>query len=167
MPWEIKSMRRIINKILYPIVRLYWFVARPKNFGVKCILQYENQILMVRHTYGHKLWCFPGGGMKKGEIPEEAVRREIREEVNIEMSELISIGQFFTASEYKRDTVYCFESEVKSKDFKINEEEIREAKWFPINNLPSNISRYATEILSIAQAKKYKKCHGGVGIWNI
>lgn len=139
-------MRRIINNILYPIARLYWFIARPKTYGVKCIIRFGQEVLIVQHTYGHRHWTFPGGGIKRRETPEEAVKREVMEEVGIELTNLIPIGDFFTTDEYKRDRVYCFQAEVKDKNFRIRKEEIKEAKWFPIEAMPVNMSQYGKKV---------------------
>ncbi len=39
-----------------------------------------NDILMVKHAYGDKKWCVPGGGIGLGEIASKAVVREDYEE---------------------------------------------------------------------------------------
>src|SRR5437868_2540154 len=41
-------------------------------------------ILMVRHLHdGHDYWTLPGGGVEPGEGPDQAVLREVREEVTL------------------------------------------------------------------------------------
>ena len=55
------------------------------NFSVGCIVRKENQVLLVRHTYGGakgKL-LIPGGFCHKNELPEEAAIREVFEETSI------------------------------------------------------------------------------------
>ena len=55
------------------------------NFSVGCIVRKENQVLLVRHTYGGakgKL-LIPGGFCPEKELPEEAAVREIFEETSI------------------------------------------------------------------------------------
>lgn len=55
------------------------------NFSVGCIVRKENQVLLVRHTYGGakgKL-LIPGGFCHENELPEEAAVREVLEETSI------------------------------------------------------------------------------------
>ncbi len=59
-----------------------------ENFekSVGCVVLKGNQVLLVRHTYGPaqgKL-LIPGGYLHKGELPEDAAAREVREETRIE-----------------------------------------------------------------------------------
>ena len=44
----------------------------------------EGQILMVQiEDQGKSWWCLPGGTIEPGETPEQAIRRELREELNV------------------------------------------------------------------------------------
>lgn len=56
-----------------------------KTFAVCGIVEYEEKILLVRHTYGtaKNRILLPGGYVKQGEIPTTAVEREIFEETSI------------------------------------------------------------------------------------
>lgn len=55
------------------------------NFSVGCIVRKEDQVLLVRHTYGGakgKL-LIPGGFCQENELPEEAAVREVFEETKV------------------------------------------------------------------------------------
>lgn len=55
------------------------------HFSVGCIVRKENQVLLVRHTYGGakgKL-LIPGGFCQENELPEEAAVREVFEETKV------------------------------------------------------------------------------------
>lgn len=55
----------------------------PVAFGVAgAIMDDAGQVLVVRQTYMTG-WRLPGGGIGHGEPPEEAIRREMREEVGL------------------------------------------------------------------------------------
>lgn len=56
-----------------------------KTFAVCGIVEYEEKILLVRHTYGtaKNRILLPGGYVKQGEIPTTAVEREIFEETSV------------------------------------------------------------------------------------
>ena len=75
-------------KLAYALLRVYWFIFRPQIYGVKCLIEFEDSILMIRNTYGDMRWTFPGGGYKRNESPEMAAAREVREEVGISLEAL-------------------------------------------------------------------------------
>jgi len=131
-----EGTKKIINKLLLPIVRFYWFIFRPESEGVKCIIENEGYILLIRNTYGHKQWTFPGGHIEKNENPEEAVIREVKEEIGIQIEDLRLLGKFLSTREYKKDNIFCFSAKAKNKELYLGICEILEAKWFTIAELP-------------------------------
>ena len=50
------------------------------------IFNEKNEILLFKHTYRTHSWSLPGGYMKAGEHPREAIEREIKEESNLVVS---------------------------------------------------------------------------------
>ncbi|MFM9329347.1 NUDIX domain-containing protein [Paenibacillus mesotrionivorans] len=56
-----------------------------KHFSVSGVLLHNNNVLLVRHTYGivKGQLLIPGGYLKEGEIPNFAIEREILEETKI------------------------------------------------------------------------------------
>jgi ADP-ribose pyrophosphatase YjhB (NUDIX family) len=65
---------------LYMTVRALW---APTVMGVAAlVLDAEGRVLFVRHGYSPG-WRLPGGGVGRGEPPEDAVLRELREEVGL------------------------------------------------------------------------------------
>ena len=50
----------------------------------QCLVVRYHKILMVKHKQGDMEWyCSPGGGIEKGETPEQAAVRELQEECNV------------------------------------------------------------------------------------
>jgi len=50
------------------------------------IFNKKNEILLFKHTYRQHSWSLPGGYLKTGEHPREALEREIKEESNLIVS---------------------------------------------------------------------------------
>ncbi len=145
--------RKILNKLLFPIVRFYWFISRPESEGVKCIIENEGCILLIRNTYGRMQWTFPGGRIEKGESPEETAIREVQEEVGIQIEDLRLLGKLLSTREYKKDNVFCFGAKAKNKEIHIDTAEILEAKWFAATELPV-LGPIAQKVLDLRSGQK-------------
>ncbi len=50
------------------------------------ILNDKNEVLLFKHTYRQQSWSLPGGYLKAGEHPAEALEREIKEESGLVVS---------------------------------------------------------------------------------
>lgn len=63
--------------------------------GVIGVLKKDGQYLMIRRAQGIAkagCWCFPGGHIKRNEIAPEAIQRELKEELGINVSPLTRLG---------------------------------------------------------------------------
>lgn len=132
----INRIKLFFLRFVHLVRRIYWYVFKPIYRGSKIVLTYEQEVLLIRHNYGGDFWGFPGGKLNKNEEPEQAVKRELREELSMTADGVYYVGSFYRDDEYKKDTVYCFWSEVEDKTFTIDPVEIAEAKWFPKSHLP-------------------------------
>lgn len=145
--------RKILNKLLFPIFKIYWFVFKSESEGVKCIIENEDCILLIRNTYGRMQWTFPGGHIEKNENPEEAIIREVKEEVGLKIENLKLLGKILSTKEYKKDNIFCFSAKAKDKGIYIDKTEILEAKWFTIKELPA-VGPIAKKIIDLWSEKK-------------
>ena len=143
-------MLKYLYKIgIYP-ARAYWFIFRPKTYGVKCLIENEKgETLFIKHTYGFNTWSFPGGGIERGETREQAVRREVVEEVGIKLEKVDKIGEIYNELEYKRDTIYVFRASIVGTHGVVQESEIAQVLWARENNLPQPVSPIVLEILNL------------------
>ncbi len=153
-------MKYIFVKIFWffgnPIKKFYWFVFRPKTFGVKCIVENSGKFLFVKLNYAHHKWTIPGGGVGKGESFLNASIREVQEETGIKVNDLVRIGSYVTSKEYKEDTVEIFYCNSDTIETKIDPVEIERTDWFTRANFPENRSTSVDKIFKIYDEFKSK-----------
>ena len=95
----------------------------------------KNKIFATARGYGELKggWEFPGGKIEAGETPQEALKREIMEELDTE----ISVGELIDTIEYDYLTFHlsmdCFWCEVIKGNLVLKEAE--DAKWLKKNEL--------------------------------
>jgi len=98
----------------------------------------QSRILLLDHVFrADKGWGVPGGFIANGEHPEEALRRELREEVSIEIDE-VKLLFVRTLGFIKQVEIY-YRARVIG-DPKPSSIEIKQARWFALNELPAEIS---------------------------
>lgn len=134
-------MRQVMKWILtlaYHANRLRCFLLRPLSISVKLILVQDGKIVLVQHSY-QPGWHIPGGGVKRGETLEQAVRREAREELGATLNDLRLQGIYTHFGEYKSDHMALFVSEAFTLTGQ-GDAEIERLEFFPVRNLPKGLS---------------------------
>jgi 8-oxo-dGTP pyrophosphatase MutT (NUDIX family) len=137
----------VYKLLLYPVLRLYWLVCRPEVLGVRCLVEYEGKVLLIRNPYGQMKWDLPGGGVRRGELPEAAARREVREEVGISLTDLHPLGRYTGTEVYDKDTVVSYFARAGSAALKPRRAEVYEEGWFELERLPEPLSREAAKVI--------------------
>lgn len=118
------------------------------------IFSNDKHVLLGKNNKGgvyDDLWVVPGGGIDKGETKEQAVRREILEEVGIDISSaeihLVPEVQTGVAEKTLRDTGERVLVDMTFYNFKVNidlpankidiklEDDFGYAEWVPFNDL--------------------------------
>jgi ADP-ribose pyrophosphatase YjhB (NUDIX family) len=89
--------------------RAWWFVTRPFSVGVLgLVVDEQGRILLVEQTY-RSGWYLPGGSVRRREGLDEALRRELREEVGVEPRAPPRLhGVYWNFAEAKSDYVAVF-----------------------------------------------------------
>ena len=122
---------------------------------VAAIIKNEDKILATKRGYGEfiNMWEFPGGKIEPGETKKQALVREIKEELNIE----INVDKFAIDIEYQYPNFYlfmsCFMCSIKEGSIEllehndgkwITKEELNTLNWLPadidaVNYLKENM----------------------------
>ena len=90
------------------------------------------EVLIIKDTEGN--WGFPKGHLLKGETEEEAAKREIKEEVGLEI-ELLDLREeieYIMPNGIKKRVIYFLALPI-TKDVKIQPSEVLESKWMDID----------------------------------
>lgn len=76
--------------------------------SVKALLQYDGRFLVMKEEL-HKgdIWDLPGGKIQYGESPTEALHREVKEELDIDIEIVRSVGVWFFYSQNSKHQVIC------------------------------------------------------------
>lgn len=65
----------------FPLLRIYFSTS--KNIRAYGVLEHKGKVLIVKNWIGSGHWSFPGGGGHDGEAHEDTLKRELHEEVGI------------------------------------------------------------------------------------
>lgn len=124
--------------LLFQAAQLYWRIFKPVTLGVRALLVKDEHVLLIRHSY-QPGWFMPGGGVKKQEDLETAVRRECQEEVGGILHNVSLFGVYSHISEKKNDHVIV----MLSTNFDYSgrsDKEIVAVQLFPLSQLPADLA---------------------------
>jgi ADP-ribose pyrophosphatase YjhB (NUDIX family) len=109
------------------------------------VIDSRGRILLLQHRFRPGGgWGIPGGFMRPGEQPEEAVRRELREEIGLEI-EITRIA-FIRALQKYRQVEIIFRCAPEGIPLPQGIE-INRAEWFELNSLPDRLSDDQRELI--------------------
>lgn len=136
-------LHRLALKVAHKSRHHWRKITKPHLSGVSVIIRDADEcILLVRHTYGPDCWTLPGGGMERGEEPEAAARREMREELGIELIECESLDTLGEEISGSRHTAYLFSARAKGKIVP-DGREIATARYYSADAFPQDTGAIA------------------------
>ena len=125
-----KSVRRLTMRIIEP------------RFAVTAgavVVNPDGRVLLLKHVFrAGSGWGIPGGFIEKGEQPEDAVRRELEEEIGLRLAqaELVLVRTL----KRPRQVEVLFRCRPVG-EFAPRSVEIKSAEWFAPDALPPDLSR--------------------------
>ncbi|BCR04161.1 DNA mismatch repair protein MutT [Desulfuromonas versatilis] len=101
------------------------------------IIRSQTGILLTRRPEGSRhagMWEFPGGKLEPGESPEQCLRRELLEELDLP----VEVGQVFEVVYHRYDwgAVLILAYECRALSRRIRNLEVAEHRWVPPKELP-------------------------------
>ena len=108
----------------------------------------EGRVLLLKHRFRPSPgWGVPGGFIEEGEQPEEALRRELREEVELEVKHV----KLFTTRTFKEPKqIEIIFTARAIEDTERLSFEIQKAAWFSPDELPTELPRDQAKLIKRA-----------------
>ena len=116
------------------------------------LLEEAGQLLLVRRGInpGKGLWALPGGYMDSGEMPEEALRRELHEELGVaaEVGELLAIYPMVVrggSDEISQGIVLAYRARLLDPTaIPVAQDDVAEVRWYAPADLPTDLAFAST-----------------------
>lgn len=102
------------------------------------IFDVHDRVLLVHKTYANKGWQLPGGFLEEGEAAPHALKRELREELNLSVDEFSLAGIYHKI--YERNLSFVFLCTHLTGKPTPDRLEISEAGFFQFDALPHGLS---------------------------
>jgi 8-oxo-dGTP pyrophosphatase MutT (NUDIX family) len=141
---------RGLYRVAYRLVQLRMVLLPGRGRGVKCVLTYGDEVLLVRHTYGARLkWQLPGGAAHRGEDPRHVAAREMREELGLSELSWRELSTLDMRLEHIAVNLTCMHAELKSPAVHPDPVEIAQAQWFALDELPPLLGSEVEQLLDL------------------
>ena len=139
------------------------------NLTVQAYIIKDNKVLLVHHKK-HRLWLPPGGHIEENETTDDALKREVKEEINIDIeflnkSDIPVVGStiknlatpFYVNLHDVGDHLHCgiyYLCRPKTNNIKLKTDEVDDFKWFSKDDLkqaPEDVRAIAEKALELAK----------------
>jgi ADP-ribose pyrophosphatase YjhB (NUDIX family) len=114
--------------------------------SVDAVIVIDNSLLLLRrnNSPAKDEWWFPGGRIRKGESLEEALRREIKEETGLEISEYKLINVYSRVFPERHDITIVYLCKCKEDKIALNDEH---SEYTLFNSVPNGLHPYLLEVI--------------------
>ncbi|MEM1052132.1 MAG: NUDIX domain-containing protein [Pseudomonadota bacterium] len=138
-----RALPPALHRALLPLahkVRHRWRKWRKTPIaGVSVILTNgSGEVLLLKHSYGPKVWGLPGGGMKLREDPSDCATREMHEELGVDVHDLTKLATLEEVLSGAPHTAHLFTARLDAIP-RPDQREVIEARFFPADALPEDL----------------------------
>jgi ADP-ribose pyrophosphatase YjhB (NUDIX family) len=109
-------------------------------------------VLLLKHSYGPAVWSLPGGGLARGEDPAAAARREVREELGVDLARIEPVGTLDEVLSGSPHTAHIFAAVCDQRP-RPDGREVIEARFFPSHSLPEPLGETTRSRISVWRAR--------------
>jgi 8-oxo-dGTP diphosphatase len=152
-----KLLGSVFRRVPSSLRRLYsrFFNAQFSVTAGAVVIDENGRILLLKHVFrAGSGWGIPGGFIKAGEQPEEAVRRELREEVGLELG-TTDIAFIRTLKRMQQvEVLFLCSPAGKAEPRSV---EIERADWFSLDDLPENLSQDQRQLIQRTLSYRAKR----------
>jgi ADP-ribose pyrophosphatase YjhB (NUDIX family) len=134
------------------VKRLGVWLAEPR-FTVTAgavVVDRGGRVLLLKHVYRRGSgWGIPGGFMEKGEQPEAAIRRELREEAGLEVEEARLVAVRALVPTQQVEILFAARAR-RAADARAASAEVSAVEWFERGALPPALSKDQRRLIDLA-----------------
>lgn len=129
---------------------------RDPKVAVIALATWRNRVLLIRRGVEPMkgMWSLPGGYMDAGEMPVEALIRELQEEVGlrVDAARLVEIFPMAGAGVTNQGIVlaYAVHADADEQPLLVSDDDVVEAGWFTADELPEELAFESTRVLLAA-----------------
>lgn len=146
-------------RVVHAVRLRWWRLAGRAVRGCRVlVLDSEDRVLLIRHSYGSGQWMLPGGGLAKREDPVAGALREVREETGLALACAVLLGRTDDpASAHETHLVAGWSDGAPEPDRR----EILAAAFFGLDALPRQTARSVAERMDewVRAAKAARPAH--------
>ena len=157
LPDRVQSILFSLYRRLPIALRLFVIRRMTPSFhvGAMCVVERaDGALLLLRQSYRRRsAWGFPGGLLKRNESPVDAARREVCEEIGIDV-ELDPVPKVVIEPRHRRvDVVYTAQADDGAEPAPCSPEVV-EVRWFPRSALPELTPEATTALMELGRADR-------------
>lgn len=113
----------------------------------------DKRVLLVQQKKKivYKKWSFPGGRVEANENPEEAVKREVLEEIGLVYDKPTLLTNYKIEGDTAILDIYSYRDDLPAGKITLKEDELFAYKWFTIEQMRNEQDLRSAEILKVSE----------------
>jgi 8-oxo-dGTP pyrophosphatase MutT (NUDIX family) len=132
-------------------------IAPGFTVGAMCVIERDDGALLLVQLSYRTRWGVPGGLLKRGEDPADAARREVLEEVGLQVVLLGEPAVVVAAEPRRVDLVFRARLDAGQDPASASPQspEIVAARWFPVDDLPELQEEASGALVALARSARH------------